>query len=269
MKSLLVSSLLLVTSPSVSQVDSCITPTQRASIVFNNLLSSDTLWFGYHPLGTCGIDSMLCGEVNQWSPLPSGINATWTSLYRLCYPPPRFDYRGYSSPTVVDTHEVSLGSLQWPVYLSWDPALISQLYDSVKLSYTSGSYFQTRWMQRDSSAVLIFPNGFYFQIICYGRSVTSTPSSQGETPNSLVLYQNFPNPFNPTTVIRFQVPSTALVSLTVFDLLGRKVSTLANEPMAPGVHTRTFGSETLPSGVYLCRLSAGSSVKTTKMLFLR
>ena len=83
------------------------------------------------------------------------------------------------------------------------------------------------------------------------------------------LLQNYPNPFNPTTRIGFQIANGAWVSLRVFDLLGREVSTLVNEQMKPGRYEVTFDGSALASGVYYYRLEAGPSVTMKKLLLLR
>ena len=88
-------------------------------------------------------------------------------------------------------------------------------------------------------------------------------------PNSFALDQNYPNPFNPTTTISYQVPASGLVTLEVFDLLGRSVSVLINETVTAGQYTVDFNAANLPSGVYLYRLTAGQNVETKKMLLLK
>lgn len=86
------------------------------------------------------------------------------------------------------------------------------------------------------------------------------------TPHTFALYQNYPNPFNPVTTIRFTLPSSAYTSLTVYDLLGRKVSTLVDGTLSAGTHTANWDSTSLSSGVYLYRLNAGPYSETRKML---
>jgi hypothetical protein len=94
-------------------------------------------------------------------------------------------------------------------------------------------------------------------------------------PTSFALSQNYPNPFNPATVIGFDVPGTVqgqgetTVRLAVYDLLGREVALLANEKRAPGRYKVRFDASGLATGVYLCRLSAGSYVRSMRMLLLR
>jgi hypothetical protein len=75
--------------------------------------------------------------------------------------------------------------------------------------------------------------------------------------NSYALMQNYPNPFNPTTTIKFSIPNSQLVTIKVYDLLGREISTLVNEEKQPGYYEIKFNGTSLPSGVYFYRLQAG------------
>lgn len=92
---------------------------------------------------------------------------------------------------------------------------------------------------------------------------------QAEMPTLLALHQNYPNPFNPSTNIRFEVGGLGLVSLKVYDVLGREVATLVNEAKAPGSYEVTWDAEGLASGLYLYRLQAGSYSETRKLVLLR
>jgi hypothetical protein len=89
------------------------------------------------------------------------------------------------------------------------------------------------------------------------------------TPGEFWLHQNFPNPFNPTTEIRWQIPSSRWVTLKVYDLLGREVNVLVNEPKAAGEYSTVFDADGLASGVYYYRLIAGASHQTKRMLVLK
>jgi hypothetical protein len=98
--------------------------------------------------------------------------------------------------------------------------------------------------------------------------VTSVESVK-ETPAEFSLQQNFPNPFNPTTTIRFKIQGSVRVALSVFDVLGRHVATLVNETKPPGTYTVTFNADNLAGGVYYYRLSAGTFTQTKQMVLLR
>ena len=93
--------------------------------------------------------------------------------------------------------------------------------------------------------------------------------SKRALPTRFVLEQNFPNPFNPTTVIRYQLPKVSLVTLRLYDILGREVATLVNEELKAGNYERIFNSNGLASGVYLYRLTAGSFAETKKFVLLK
>jgi endo-1,4-beta-xylanase len=88
-------------------------------------------------------------------------------------------------------------------------------------------------------------------------------------PATFELEQNFPNPFNPTTSIRYGVPQSSQVTLTVFDILGREIRTLVNAVQSPGQYTVTFDGRDLASGVYFYRLSSASFSATKKFVMVK
>lgn len=88
-------------------------------------------------------------------------------------------------------------------------------------------------------------------------------------PRMFVLGQNFPNPFNPATTIRYQIPVADEVSLTVYDLLGKKIATLVEGVQTAGVHTVRFYAERLSTGVYFYRLRTSSFAETKKMVLIK
>lgn len=88
-------------------------------------------------------------------------------------------------------------------------------------------------------------------------------------PVDFVLFQNFPNPFNPSTTIKYELPERSFVELTLYDLLGREIKTLLNEEKEAGYHELQFNAENLSSGVYLYRIQAGNFTQTKKMVVLK
>jgi len=88
-------------------------------------------------------------------------------------------------------------------------------------------------------------------------------------PGGYELHQNFPNPFNPTTRIRYAIPVAGHVSLKVFDVLGREVAAVVNGVKAPGAHDVEFHAGGLPSGVYFCRMASGPFTETTRLVLQR
>ncbi len=99
---------------------------------------------------------------------------------------------------------------------------------------------------------------------------TSVPLMAAEgNPSAFRLYQNFPNPFNPTTEIRYDVIAAGEVKLAIYDLLGREAAVVVDERKSPGSYVVRFDGRGLASGAYLCRLSAGHFAQTRLMMLLR
>jgi len=96
-------------------------------------------------------------------------------------------------------------------------------------------------------------------------------------PKSLLLLSNYPNPFNPSTIISYQLATNSFVTLKVFDILGNEIATLVNEEQQAGNYSVKFDAtnnnqlsiNTLPSGIYFYQLRAGDFIQTRKMLVLK
>ena len=91
----------------------------------------------------------------------------------------------------------------------------------------------------------------------------------GQTPREPTLEQNFPNPFNPTTTIRYSLPGRSHATLVVWNTLGQKVATLVDGLEEIGYHEVTFDATGLASGVYFYRLQAGATVLSRKLILMR
>jgi hypothetical protein len=89
------------------------------------------------------------------------------------------------------------------------------------------------------------------------------------TPDQYELKQNHPNPFNPVTTIRFNLPEESHVRLEVFDVQGRLVKTLANRTFSSGFHAAEWNATGVSSGVYFYRLVTPSYTEMRKMILLR
>lgn len=96
---------------------------------------------------------------------------------------------------------------------------------------------------------------------------TST-SSEPTLPTSFALEQNYPNPFNPSTTIAYSLGAATHVRLEVFNLLGRRISTLVNAVRTPGRHEVSFDARTLPGGAYIYRIAAGDGTSTKVMTII-
>jgi hypothetical protein len=88
-------------------------------------------------------------------------------------------------------------------------------------------------------------------------------------PTEYSLAQNFPNPFNPATNIKYTLAEAGFVKVAVYDLIGREVQTLVNEVQAPGEYTAVFDAENVPSGVYFYTLQTNGQSFTKKMILMK
>ena len=82
-------------------------------------------------------------------------------------------------------------------------------------------------------------------------------------------FKIYPNPFNPTTTIQFNIPERTNVKLTVYDMLGREIQTLINNALSSGFYNLNFNGSNLPSGIYFTRLEAGKFISVKKILLIK
>ena len=88
-------------------------------------------------------------------------------------------------------------------------------------------------------------------------------------PSDCSIMTAYPNPFNPSTAISYQLQAAGQVKLTVYDICGREIVTLVNEFKLAGIHQAIFEGNDLSSGVYFARLITGNSIEIEKILLLR
>lgn len=154
---------------------------------------------------------------------------------------------------------------------------------------TSGTAYAGVWWQHQTSGGKVVFWSFGFEAIndsavgAYSKSqamaavlnwfsgITSTPEVEPLTgvPSVFELKQNFPNPFNPVTTISYAIPTEGLVSLKVYDLLGKEVATLVRQKQEAGRHSVQFNASHLSSGMYLYKLVMGANVQVKKLMVLK
>lgn len=110
-------------------------------------------------------------------------------------------------------------------------------------------------------------NGLYRRPL--SEMITGVEQIEDHIPTKFQLFQNFPNPFNPSTIINYELSRHSFVTLKVFDILGRQVQVLVNQQQNAGKYSITFNAFNLPSGVYFYRLQSDSFVETKKFILLR
>jgi hypothetical protein len=172
------------------------------------------------------------------------------------------------------------------VVLYWEAAYAREFY--LKIADGAGAWTDVRHETNGTGGMATIPVGAtaskvmmagiqratsygysLYELQVHGSPATGVAPGRGGLPREYSLSEAFPNPFNPATVIRYQLPVASEVNLSVYDLLGRAVAVLVNERKDPGRYEVKFDATGLASGVYLYRLTAGGFGKTRKLLLMR
>jgi hypothetical protein len=110
-------------------------------------------------------------------------------------------------------------------------------------------------------------NDFY--LVKTGPDQLESEPVRVRVPTKYALYPNWPNPFNPTTTIAYDLPRAGHISLRIFDLLGREVCVLKDGFVEAGTHRAMFDGSGLASGIYFARMDAGAFSQTKKLMLLK
>lgn len=132
--------------------------------------------------------------------------------------------------------------------INWKDASITEVFSNQNIQLTPGNFLR-------------------YTMKFYGVALFHIQTTQA--PRKFSLSQNFPNPFNPITTIQYQVPSNGNVTLTIYDILGRKIATLINEKQIAGYYQAEFDGTNYATGIYFYKLSASGFTDTKKMILLK
>jgi len=140
---------------------------------------------------------------------------------------------------------------------------------SMPLAYSTGYFWHVRAALDDGlgkTAGLLF--GPWSETRSFTVAVGTATEDQANVPTAFALHPAYPNPFNPSTTIRYDVPEAAEVRLVVFDALGRSVDDLGTRHLAPGTYSVTWDASARSSGIYFVRMDAGAFSATRKVVLL-
>ncbi len=110
---------------------------------------------------------------------------------------------------------------------------------------------------------VVYQNGYVNQ------SITIIKNDLSGIPDTYNLYQNFPNPFNPSTIIRYDLPKEGFVTMKIYNLLGKEIRTLVNDFRQAGKYSVTFDASNLPSGIYVCSINSKDFSSVRKLMLLK
>lgn len=162
---------------------------------------------------------------------------------------------------------------------TWQPVVE---YTGTLSSWTQQTLDITRYANRSTQMKVRFrvvsdpsttADGWYVDDIVINTycvsGLTGISNNNTGVPQVFALEQNYPNPFNPSTSIKYQIPKQAIVSIKVFDILGREVATLVNEKKDAGFYEVNFDASNFASGMYFYKITAGEFVSTKKMALIK
>jgi photosystem II stability/assembly factor-like uncharacterized protein len=188
------------------------------------------------------------------------------------------------APTLISPVNGAM-NLSQPVKFDWNSVPSATSY-RIKISSDSlfNSTIKDSTIAMDSTVFSGFPNGYYywkvaginiggtgayssvwkFQVNSSGINMVSSV-----IPKEYKLYNNYPNPFNPTTKIKFDILKNGLTKITVYDMLGREIKTLINENLTAGSYEVEWNATNFSSGIYFYKMTSGNFTSIKKMVLLK
>lgn len=216
--------------------------TYGSPFTIGSLPSRDEYWFDakyYSYSGGSGVDLIWYSDSITASP----SNITDKMYYSYCnYSTPA----AFGSPVQFSEH--------WPYWSgrSFIPSIIEY--------YNTAGDMGAIWVGGPSPFKLYFDRG---------AATTRIIKNQSEIPVEFSLGQNYPNPFNPVTKIEYSVPRFSLVTLKIYDILGKEITTLVDKEMNPGKYSIDFDGSKLSSGIYFYKMISGNFSETKKMIMVK
>jgi photosystem II stability/assembly factor-like uncharacterized protein len=212
------------------------------------------IFYAIHPFS--GTFALAAGVNSIYRSSNSGANWSWLPLS----PPTTFhdvqmvnQATGYTAGSSGHIFKTYNGGINW---YQLDYEADSVVFSSIFFTSENTGYFA-----RNDGRITKTTNG--------GGAPIGINQTGSESPAQFSLLQNFPNPFNPETNIKFQIPVEAIVKLTIFDALGRDVTTLVNRQLKPGSYEAKWYASAYPSGIYFYTLASGSFKETKKMVLIK
>jgi hypothetical protein len=240
--------------------------------VYDNAGGHKTLSFGLDQTATDGIDVNL-GESDLPPYPPTGAFDA-----RFLLPENNFsgslsswsDYRYASgfpfSGSIEHRLKYQSAALATAMFFSWNfPPEVTGLLQDV----SNGIFVNEQISGSGTFELTNFVVLNQMKLFIYYNNITTIIDDEKFKPLTFNLEQNYPNPFNPSTTIKYSIQKNAYVNLSVYNMLGQKVTELVNEMMSAGEYQIEFNSAELSSGVYIAKLISGDYTKLIKMILAK
>ncbi len=245
----------------------------RLNLTAQNSISTDNLfYFGLNENATSGFDNKYDNAKPPASPNDSGVEIyfrrnTWHPLYTKYFS----DVRKFSinEPIIWDfeyfSRRAEISSLSWRNLSEiFPPDFIDRFY-FILIDSTNNVYVD----MKNSTSYVFLHNGNITKFTLKFGKITDVGK---ELPIFYYhLYQNYPNPFNPNTKIMYSVKQKSVVTIKLYNILGKELVELVNDEKEPGIYTLEFDPDSygLPSGVYFYRMKADNFISMRKMIYMK
>ena len=185
-------------------------------------------------------------------------------------------FEQYAVDVVLTAIPIRMSMAKLTAYVMWSPGVAVEIWDPYGRDFAHVSFsdavfhfgvVQIRGNRLGFEAVN--PQGDVVHSFSIEKNTTSLPRGDADLPRGLQLYQNTPNPFNPSTFITYALPQRSHVTVQVFNAAGRQVGTLWSGEKPAGVHTVNFDANGLASGLYVYRLLSDQGMVSRTMLLIR
>jgi photosystem II stability/assembly factor-like uncharacterized protein len=248
----------------------------------NNIIdTSGHLYLNYTiPAGKLNYNTLYYWRVmatNQVGPGPWSSVRSFTTTYPtpnapILVSPPNFSYIGLIAP-ILDWDSVPLAN-SFRVRIAADSGFTVNIVDTSGINVSKYSIPQGKlqngmryfWRINASNSCVTGP---WSPVWSFRTIITSANGNENELPKSYKLYDNYPNPFNPVTKIKFDLPSNSNVKLKVFDVTGREVADLINGELKAGTYEYQFNAVNLSSGMYFYRIEMSNYTEIKRMVLIK
>jgi len=167
----------------------------------------------------------------------------------------------WSNGSYATSYNIYLGNTQNNI--TFEGSVILPAYNPGTLNYNTTYYWRI-----DAVNTIDTTSGDLWQFTTKNKP-TGIKYVNDNIPTKYFLYQNFPNPFNPSTTIQFSIPNENYVTLIIFNSLGKEVKNLVQQELPTGYYVINFDASNLPSGIYYYRLIAGNYIQVKKAILLK
>ncbi len=191
---------------------------------------------------------------------PGGTSPVFAALERRFINYVRGSFPNAIEPYTYFVSWTSAPALQYPESWCWS----NHKEKIMAMTYEDGNCVSASKFDSTARAIL---KGI--DLYLQDTSEVTSVSIAGTTPQQYLLGQNYPNPFNPTTTIAYELPNAGVVSLKVYDVLGREASVLADGEQDAGRHSVQFNGQNMSSGIYFYQLRFNGRIETKSMQFIK